>query len=248
MQRPALIAAAVIIVLIVAGVWYFRGAEEPPVEEPAAVVEALTPPLPIEEPAPPPLPALDGSDDMVRRAATVLGLAPMLAKALEDADVMRRFVAVVDAVASGESPGRHLSFLAPEQPFDALYRDDTWYMDPVSYRRYDPVGEALAGLDVSAAVSVFRRVEPLADAAYAELIGEERPFEPRLRQALGVLLTTPVVNDPPELVDAIGRLTYRDEALERLSLPQKHLLRMGPQSVGRIQAKLREILDQLAES
>ena len=246
MQRPALIAAAVI-VLIVAGVWYFRGAEKLPVEEPAAVVEALTPPLPIEE-SEPLLPELDGSDGMLRRSATVLGLVPMLAKALEDADVMRRFVAVVDAVASGESPGRHLSFLAPEQPFDALYQDDTWYMDPASYRRYDPVGEALADLDASAAVSVFRRVEPLADAAYAELIGEERSFEPRLRRALGVLLTTPVVNDPPELVDAIGRLTYRDEVLERLGLPQKHLLRMGPQNVVRIQAKLREILDQLAGS
>ena len=246
MQRPALIAAAVIL-LIVAAVWYFRGGEEPPVEEPAAVVESLTVPLPIAEPEPP-LPALDGSDDIVRRATSMLGLAPLLAKALEDSDVMRRFVAVVDAVASGESPGRHLSFLAPEQPFDALYRDDAWYMDPGSYRRYDSVGVALADLDARAAVSAFRRGELLADAAYTELIGEERPFEPRLRQAFGALLATPVVDDPPELVDAVGRLTYRDDALEGLSLPQKHLLRMGPQNVRRIQAKLREILDQLAGS
>ncbi len=246
MQRPALITAA-IIVLIAAGVWYFRSGGEPPVEEPTVAVEPLTSPLPVEEPRPA-LPGLDGSDDLLRSAAGMLGLDAVLARALEDADVMRRFVAVVEAVASGESPGRHLSFLAPEEPFDAVYRNDAWHTDPGNYRRYDFVGEALAGIDARAAVSAFRRVEPLADTAYAELIGEARRFEPRLRQALGVLLATPVVNNSPELVDAVGRLTYRDEALEALSLPQKHLLRMGPQNVGRIQAKLRELLDHLAES
>lgn len=245
MQRPVLIAAAVIL-LIVAGFWYFRGAEEP-VAEPAVVVEPRLPPLPVEEPEPV-LPELDGSDGMVRRAASGLGLGPALAKALEDADVMRRFVAIVDAVASGESPGRHLPFLAPESPFDAVYRDDAWYIDPANYRRYDFVGEALGSLDARATVSAFRQVEPLADTAYAELVGEARPFEPRLRQALRVLLATPVVNQLPELVDAVGRLTYRDEALESLSLPQKHLLRMGPQNIGRIQTKLRELLGQLAAS
>lgn len=245
MQRPVLIAAALIL-LIVAGFWYFRGAEEP-VVEPAVVVEPRLPPLPVEEPEPV-LPELDGSDGMVRRAASGLGLPPALAEALENADVMRRFVAIVDAVASGESLGRHLPFMAPESPFDAVYRDDAWHMDPANYRRYDFVGDALGNLDARATVSAFRQVEPLADTAYAELVGEARPFEPRLRQALSVLLATPVVDQPPELVDAVGRLTYRDEALESLSLPQKHLLRMGPQNIGRIQTKLRELLDQLAAS
>lgn len=245
MQRPMLIAAAIVL-LLVAGIWYFRGAEEP-VAEPAAVVEPLLPPLPAEEPRPV-LPALDSSDGVVRQAASMLSLGPALAKALEDADVMRRFVAVVDAIASGESPARQLPFLAPETPFDAVYRDDEWHADPANYRRYDFVGEALAGLDARAAVSAFRRVESLADAAYAELVGEARPFEPRLRQAMGVLLATPVVGQSPELVDAVGRLTYRDEAIESLSLPQKHLLRMGPQNVRRVQGKLRELLDQLAEN
>ena len=246
MQRPALITAAIIL-LIVAGVWYFRGSDKPPVEEPIVAVAPPSRPLPVEELAPA-LPALDGSDDMLRRVAVMLGLAPVLAKSLEDAGVMRRFVAVVDEVASGESPGRHLPFLAPEHPFDAVYRDDGWYMDPGSYSRYDFVGEALAGIDARASVSAFRGVESLADSAYAELVGEVQRFEPRLRLALGVLLRTPVVNTPPALVDAVGRLIYHDELLEALSLPQKHLLRMGPQNVARIQAKLREILDHLAKS
>ncbi len=245
MQRPALIAAALIL-LIVAGVWYFRGGDEP-VEEPVVAVEPAPPPPPVE-PSEPALPSLDGSDGVLRQAASMLGLPPLLAKALEEADVMRRFVAVVDAVASGESPAAQLPFLAPQEPFDAVYRDDTWHMDPGNYRRYDFVGDAVDGLDAGAAVDAFRRVESLADDAYAELLGEQRPFEPRLRRALSVLLETPVVNQPPELVDAVGRLTYRDEALEALSLPQKHLLRMGPQNVGKIQAKLRQMLDGLVAS
>ncbi len=246
MQRSALIAAALILLVAVAAVWYFRAAEEP-VEEPIVAVEPLAPPLPAEEPEPA-LPVLDNSDGMLRQAATMLGLGPVLAKALEDPDVMRRFVAVVDAIASGESPGAQLPFLAPEQPFDAVYENDAWHADPANYRRYDFVGEAIAGLDARASVSAFRRVESLADAAYADLIGESRPFEPRLREAMRVLLETPVLSQPPELVDAVGRLTYRDETLEALSLPKKHLLRMGPENVRCVQTKLGELLDQLAGS
>jgi hypothetical protein len=147
----------------------------------------------------------------------------------------------VDAVASGGSPVADLWPLAPEQPFAVTEMGEQIFLDPTSYGRYDGVGAAIAGVDAEAAAAAYRQIEPLADQVYSDIVGQPSAFRPVLQRALSVLLAVPVVTDPPELVDAINRYRYADATLEELSLPQKHLLRMGPANVGRIQARLRQL-------
>jgi hypothetical protein len=171
---------------------------------------------------------------------------PLAAELLGQDELIERFVRVVDAVASGSSPAAELWPLAPEQPFAVTEMGEQVFLDPASYARYDGVGAAIAGIDAEAAVAAYRQIEPLADQAYSEIVGQPRAFRPVLRAALAQLLAVPVVSDPPELVDAINRYRFADATLEGLSLPQKHLLRMGPANVGRIQARLRQ-LDRLLD-
>ncbi len=241
MNRPVAIAAVVLVLVVGATWWYMSGGDGEDLDAvaPAPVVEAP----PVAEPPPlTPLPALEDSDSMARELAQSSGmLGAVAAGLLEQEELIRRFVRVADAIAGGSSPASDLSALGPDRPFAVTETADQIFMDPASYGRYDGVGEAIARIDAEAAVASYRLLEPLADQVYSEMVGEERAFRPVLLRALAALLAVPVVGDAPELVDAINRYRYADESLESLSLPQKHLLRMGPANIDRIQARLRQI-------
>ncbi|NKB87829.1 MAG: DUF3014 domain-containing protein [Acidobacteria bacterium] len=241
MNRTVGIAAG-ILVLVVGVAWWFlsSGSQPEPVVEPvpevaAPVVEA--PAEPVEE-----LPDIGESDALTRDLAAGFGMYGVLAeRLLGQEELVSRFVRVTDAVATGGSLERDLGLLAPSSAFDARRDGERFFVDPNSYARYDAVGEAIASIDAEAAAAAFRRIEPLADEVYTEIVGQPSEFRPVLVRALRVLLDVPVVLDPPELIDAINRYEYADESLERLTLPQKHLLRTGPANVGRIQARLRQL-------
>jgi len=240
MNRTVAFAVALLVLVLGAAWWFMRSgpAEEPVADIPAPVAAAPTESDPEEEE----LPALADSDGLARELAERFGMLGATADGLlAQENLVRRFVRVVDAVASGSSPAGDLGALAPEAPFTVTETGDQIFVDPTSFDRYDAIGEAIARIDAEAAVAAYRRVEPLADEVYSEIIGEARAFRPVLMRALAQLLAVPVVADPPELIDAINRYRYADTALESLSLPQKHLLRMGPANVGRVQARLRQI-------
>lgn len=239
MNRSAVF-AVLLLALVLGAAWWFmsRGTvEEPVVELPAPVA-----PPPVEQPEEEALPLLVDSDGLTRELAAGFGMLGATAEGLlTQEDLVRRFVRIVDAVADGSSPASDLQQLAPDAPFTVIETGDKIFVDPASFDRYDDVGEAIARIDADAAVAAYRHIEPLADEVYSEIVGEARAFRPVLMRALSALLAVPVVTDPPELTDAINRYRYADPALESLSLPQQHLLRMGPANVGRIQARLRQI-------
>ena len=240
MNRSVAIAAVALVLVLGLGWWFMRAPAETPVaaEVPAPVVAA-----PAEEPpAPEPLPALVDSDDLARELARGFGaLGEPADGVLAQEGLVRRFVRVVDAVASGGSPASDLGTLAPEEPFNVVETGEQVFVDPSSYDRYDDVAAGIARVDADEAVAAYRLIEPLADEVYSEMVGDSQAFRPVLMRALSALLAVPMPQDPPELVDAINRYRYADTALESLSLSQKHLLRMGPANIGRVQARLRQI-------
>jgi len=241
MNRSVVFAVALLVIVVGAAWWFLSGGpvEEPVVDVPAPVAPVAAAPEPAEEA----LPALADSDGLARELAEGFGMLGATADGLLlQEELVRRFVRVADAVAGGSSPARDLGPLAPDAPFTVIESGDEIFVDPASYDRYDGVGDAIARIDADAAVAAYRHIEPLADEVYSDIVGESRAFRPVLLRALSVLLAVPVVTDPSELIDAINRYRYADTALESLSLPQKHLLRMGPANVGRIQARLRQIV------
>jgi hypothetical protein len=194
---------------------------------------------------PPPLVlrALDGSDAMVRELAAGLSTHALFALALGQKELIRTFAALVSNVAGGESPRAHLGFLAPKAGFLVIERPSgRLLLDPASCARYDAVGAAAATLDPESCARVYRLLEPLFDAAYRELGQAEGPFSQALQAAIGKLLEVPVIEGELPLVRVerpVVLYEYFDERLEALSVPQKHLLRMGPENVSRVQGTLR---------
>jgi len=229
--------------------YYFFIAKRP---KPAEIVEAAETKIPAEaaEPAPStpaleplafPAVSLAESDPVVRQFAAAIDADPAFSKWILTKDLIRKFVVSVDNVANGTSPKGHLDFFSLEGAFRVTRTRTGTFLDPASYARYAPVVGAVRSLDAKAAVRLYRAVEPLLQEAYNELGYPGVDFDETLVGAMSELLAVPVVTGPIGLSQKVLSYAMTDERLEELSPAQKQLLRMGPQGVEAVQAKIREI-------
>ena len=188
-----------------------------------------------------PLPALDASDDFVRRLAAGLSSHAELARWLAQPSLVRTLAVVLTNVAEGETPRPHLGFLAPQQRFRAKGAPGRRTVaDPAGFAGYDRFADAVGSIDAPAAASAYRALEPLFDAAARDL-GHPEGFRGGLDRALRALVSAPVPPADAELVPHAIGFRYADPRLEGLTAAQKQFLRLGPRNVALIQAKLREV-------
>jgi len=243
--RAGLAAGLLLLVAGVAAIFMlvFRPPAPPRPTPPTTTAAASPLPSPTAPP-PPRLPALGASDAFVRDAAHALSTHPQLAVWLGATDLVRRLVAVVDNVAAGQGPSPHLPFLAPKAPFAVIEKRGRTVIDLKSYARWDLFAEAVASIDAAEAARLFVLLEPLFEAAWREL-GHPEPFRRGVARASEALLAVPVVPGEVAVVSVVRAVRvyeYADPRLEALTPAQKQLLRMGPDNVRRIQAKLRDVL------
>jgi hypothetical protein len=242
----------VVIVAVAFGWWYLsRDGGDEPLETAAAAT-----PTPVPEPTP----TLDErlssrlsgttlatSDTVVRELASEISSHPKLAAWLVNEDLVRRFVASVDNIASGVSPQAHLDFLRPKEGFEVDERPNgALVIEADSYARYDLVAQVFASLDTDGTVALYRELKPLIDEAYAEIGPADARFDDRLDRAFDRLLAVPVLEEPAQVEQLVVTYAWADDKLEALSGAQRHFLRMGPDNVRLIQDKLRELRAALA--
>ena len=185
------------------------------------------------------------SDAVVRDLAGILSSRPELTRWLLTEDLVRKFVASVDNIASGESPRRHIDFLRITDKFSVLERDGDLYMDPAGFQRYNIISAVFASLDTQGTAELYRRMTPVLQEAYSDLGYPGADFHATFLRAVEELLAVPVVEKDVILEEKLKSYAMADPQLEGLSQAQKHILRMGPRNIRRIQAKLRELKDLL---
>ena len=227
----ALLAAGVI--ALAAFVFTRGGPDETP-------TRASVEPAPPAAEATPSLPPAAETDPMVRQLVTRLCASPGLVSWLMSDDLLRRFTAAVDNIARGESPAPHLSALAPEGDFRVRRRRGHTYIDRRSYARYDRVASTLAALETQSCAKAYGELKPMLERAYREVGRPGRTFEQALAGAIHRLTALPAPRGDVEVVQHV-RYHYADTGLEGLSPAEKHLLRMGPANMERVQTKLREL-------
>jgi len=188
----------------------------------------------------PPLPPLDETDPLVRQLVGQLSSHPAVAAWLTTDGLVLNFAVVTRRISAGENPMQELKALGTIPPFRA--RGER-FIDASSYRRYDRYAQAISALDARGAAGVYTRLKPRIIDAYRRLGEPAGDFDPVLERAITELLSVPVVHGDVELVPHGIGYAFADPKLEELSPAQKQLLRMGPQNVEAIQAKLREIAD-----
>ncbi len=238
------LAVGVVLTLIVAGLaaWFFFSSGDAPAEAtaPAATAPSTVPPPPAPEPDDEAidLPALNDSDALLRALVSALTRHPAFAAWLIPDDLVRRFVVMVENVANGRNPARHLMPMRPTQRFVTSGEPPRLTVDRASYARYDTHAEIVASIDPAGAADLYRTIRPLITAAYAELGHPDDGFDATLRRALENLLRTPVLERDVVLVPRAAFFEFADAALEDLLPAQKQFLAMGPRNVSAVQASL----------
>jgi len=166
----------------------------------------------------------------------------LIRKGTSQEDVVRRWAVVTDNLAEGTSPRKQLQFLAPAGKFSVVSRGGRTEISHESYARYDRFGDAVASIDVQAAVKAYRGLYGMIERAYRALGYPEGSLDRITARALQRIAAAPVEQGDVEVVDEGGTYRFANPKLEALSETEKHLLRMGPRNAGLVQAKAREIL------
>ncbi|MFY2561935.1 DUF3014 domain-containing protein [Corallococcus terminator] len=213
----------------------FRKEPPPVVAEAPKVVDAgvAAPPAPTA--------SLPESDGRVREMASRISEEAELQRWLQEKDLVRRVTAAVNNVAEGASPRMVLGFMGPADKFQVVEgKGKAVTIDPRSHARYDLVARVIGTFDAQVAKSMYRDLKPLIDQAHGEIAPPGQTFDSTLSRAIQHLLAVPVPEGALEVQPQGALYVYASPELEGLSRAQKHLLRMGPQNIRVIQAKLRE--------
>jgi hypothetical protein len=227
--RPIAIIAIALVVFIAGGAWWMsRPAEAPGNATPAAVnaTEAA-----IDKPAQPAveLPPLDRMDAFLRPLLSALSSRPELARWLATDDLVRQLAMAIDQASGGGSPAGDFKVIAPTSSFTTARRGAQRTIDPASYKRYDGLVSTITSIDASKLARVYQTIRPRLNEAYRGMGHPEGNVDAALGKALDILLDTPVVKDPIEVVeDGATGWAFRNPDLEELAPTQKQLLRTGP--------------------
>jgi len=192
------------------------------------------------------LPPLDETDPLIRQLVGHLSSHPTVAAWLTTDGLILNFVMVTTAVANGEIRNAELKAIGPVPPFRVREARDNLYLDPSSYRRYDRYADAISSVDARGAARLYATLKPRIGDAYRRLGSTGDNFDPVMERAIIELLKVPIIEGTAELEPKGIVYGFADQKLEGMTSAQKQLLRMGPQNVRRVQAKLREIADYLA--
>jgi len=191
---------------------------------------------------------LNMSDAVVRELAAELSSHPTLARLLMTDYLIRRFVTTVDLIVKGDSPRRPMDFIEITEDFQVLESEGQTYLDPVGYERYNQTAGVIASLDAKGSAVLYKQLKLPINQAYRDMGYPNEDFDATLKKAIFDLLETPVIEDRIYLEKDVVTYLFVNSELEELSAAQKHLLRMGPDNILTIQAKLREIAGYLGFS
>jgi hypothetical protein len=239
------IAAVAVLLVALGALWYFGTRESgsptapgpKPVEQTTVEVahRAAEPGDKID------LPPLDQTDALVRTLVGAVSSHPVVAAWLTTNGLIRNFAVTVANIADGETPAKHLAPLKPQGAFSTRTANGATWIDPVSYHRYDAIGDAIDGLDARGVARLYATLKPRIDDAYHDLVGAPGDFDKTLEKAIVTLLKTPVVDTDVQLVTGKMSYAYANPTYEGLTAAQKQLLRMGPRNARIVKAKLRAV-------
>ena len=208
------------------------------------VVQSTTFPLPELKPAVK-LPSLDSSDRIALSSAQQLSSLPQYEALLIKQEIIRSFVVFIDNFSRGELVSNFSPLIKPDEPFSIVKIARKMYLNTESYNRYNIYSEIVDSINIEYAVNQYHTLKPFFDEAYREIGYPEEAFDNRLNEAIELVLDTPVILEPIKLVAPSAMYKFADPELEALPDAQKLIMRMGPENILKLKAKLQQIQDAL---
>jgi hypothetical protein len=184
-------------------------------------------------------------DAFLRPMLEALSNRPELAKWLATDDLIRQMAMAIDQASTGDSPARDLKVLKPAGSMSATRRGTRSTIDPASYKRYDGLVQTLTSMDATKVAGVYKTIRPRLNEAYQQSGNPGGNVESALLKTIDILLDTPTVKDPIEVIGSGAQWSFTNDDLESLMPTQKQLLRMGPENVEKLQAWLKTFRDSI---
>jgi hypothetical protein len=242
-NKPIAIIAVVLAAIIGGGFWWYSRSARSTNATPNAVA-ATEAPVDAKPPAPPVnLPPLSEMDAFLRPLLQALSNRPELARWLATDDLVRQLAMAIDQASAGGSPARDFKVLAPSSPFVAARRGARRAIDPASYTRFDGLVTTVTTIDAARVAEIYKTIRPRLNEAYQSVGNPGSNVEAAVIKALDILIETPDVKEPIEIVERGGTWEYSDNSLEELMPTQKQLMRMGPANVEKVRVWLRALRD-----
>jgi hypothetical protein len=251
LNKPA-IGVAIAVVLAAVGGWFYWHSHKALPDVPVSVQSPVPAPAPedrIEHPVPAaqsgplqgPLPDLGDSDKAMSDALGAAAGGAAILPYLVPESIIRHIVVTVDnlprqkvTVAKRPVTPATGTFIADGDELHAT-------LDSRNFGRYQPMVGVLREVDMQRIASVYLRFYPLFQKAYQDLGYPNGYFNDRLVQVIDVLLATPQITGPVELVRPNVMYLFADPKLESRPAGQKVLIRMGPDNAAAVKAKLMEL-------
>jgi hypothetical protein len=156
-------------------------------------------------------------------------------------DIARRFVLTVDNLTGDSMSMQYRAVVATPGQFQVENRNGEPAISTKNTVRYAPFVEWVSRMDAQRAVALYKRFYPLLQKTYQDIGFPDRHFNDRVVEAIDDLLAAPsptgavFLNQPRVLYE------YAESSLERRSVGQRMLIRMGAEHSSRIKTKLQEI-------
>lgn len=263
-SRGWIIGLAVIATIAIAA-YFILSADKPPEPAPPAVIEEPEPEEPVPDlepqptepetaeptPAPEPereLPPLNESDETFR--GDLLSLAPdgALGRWLVSDELLRKWVAAVNAASSGQMMAKNRPYKSPRGELVVEEEGATgMVLSEENYRRYDTPVRLLAMMDTGKAIDLYQFWYPRLQEAFGELGMRDKNFHDVLLKAIDQALAASDVEEPIQLVRPSVYYKFADPKLEQLPGVHKLMIRMGPDNAARVKEKLTEIKAELEQ-
>jgi hypothetical protein len=253
MKSRFLIVAVVIIIAGGAAALFFWPQNQPASAPVHVQASPPAPPPPAPEvrsvvdtpPAQAPLPSLAESDKLILDALAGLVGNKSLMKFFRTDRFIHNFVATIDNLPGRRAPLSVLPVEPAPGQFIAAGSSGNLTISPKNSARYTAYVRIATAIDPEKLVGLYVRLYPLFQQAYEELGYPDKYFNDRLIVVLDDLLAAPIASEPVKLVQPNVLYQYADPDLEKLSIGQRILMRLGGKNEDLVKTRLHKIRQEL---
>jgi hypothetical protein len=187
-------------------------------------------------PAPPV--AINGSDEQMRAAAATLS--EPLAALLQPREQVRKWVAVVDQLATYRFPTKHLPIVYKKEPFLVVKTEGGYLNDSGNYGRWSALVNTVTTVEPKNVAIYYKKWSSFLEDTYSEL-GNVQSFDNQLRTMIEHLLVVEAIPADAALKRPKVFYEYVDPVLENADPLSKWMWRLGPENMKKLQGWLRDL-------
>ncbi|MEY3666039.1 MAG: hypothetical protein RLZZ153_2221 [Pseudomonadota bacterium] len=156
-------------------------------------------------------------------------------------EIVQRVVLTIDNLPADTMSMQYRAVAATPGSFVTERRANSTLISPSNAARYEAFVSMAMNLDARRLVMLYKRFYPLFQQEYRSIGYPNGYFNDRVVEAIDDLLATEMPDSVVSLTQPRVLFEYADPALERRSVGQRILIRMGPEHAARLKSKLREI-------